>query len=323
MTLSYLQNCAVKLQRLLFIAVTISGLCAFNVHAQASIKSSKLSDNLYMLEGVNGFIGGNVAVSVGDDGLLLVDSLVDGRDKQLRQKLKEFGAGKMRYLLNTHWHGDHTGGNKALSSEAAIIAHDNVRHYMQHDQHNFFGERKASPAAAWPVLTFDSTMKVHFNGDTVKLIHYPNGHTGGDAVIYFKKAGVLHMGDTYFKDIFPFVDLTTGGSVLGLAKNIGEIIQSMPADTKVIPGHGSLATIDDLTRYHTMLLDSLAVVKKAMKQGKSLEQVQKQGLGAEFAVWGKGFIAEKDWITFVYQSIEKGQGKKLTHSHGHSGVHHH
>lgn len=293
------------------------------VQAQASVKSSKVTDNIYMLSGVNGFVGGNVAVSVGDDGVLLVDSLVSGRDKELLQALKDIGGGKMRYLLNTHWHGDHTGGNAALSERATVVAHDNVRHYLQHDQNNYFGERKASPAEAWPVLTFDSTMTVHFNDETVKLMHYPNGHTNGDAIVYFKKAGVLHMGDTYFKDIFPFVDLTTGGSVLGLARNIGEIIQSMPKDTIVIPGHGSLSNIEELKGYHQMLLNSIKVVKKAMKAGKSIEQLQKQGLGELFKPWTTGFIAEKDWIVFVYQSIEKSQGKKHHGGHGHSGVHHH
>lgn len=325
MIFSVFKNTQTKLQYALLFVVFIFSVLSINAHAQASIKSIKVSDNIYMLTGVNGFIGGNVAVSVGDDGMLLVDSLVSGRDKQLLEALKDIGDGKTRYLLNTHWHGDHTGGNAVLSERATIVAHDNVRHYLQHDQKNFFGERKASPEQAWPVLTFDSTMTVYFNDDTVKLMHYPHGHTNGDAVIYFKKAGVLHMGDTFFKDTFPFVDLTTGGNVLGLAKNIGEIIQSMPKDIKVIPGHGSLASIDDLKRYHQMLLDSITLVKKAIKAGKSIEQLQKQGLGDSFKPWSKGFIAEKDWIVFVYQSIEKSQGKKHDHGddHGHSGVHHH
>ena len=138
-----------------------------------------------------------------------------------------------------------------------------------------------------------------------------------------QNARFLHMGDTYFKDVFPFVDLTTGGSALGLAESIGKIIQSMPKDTKVIPGHGTLATMDDLQRYHAMLLESIKRVKTAIKQGKSLEQTIKQGLGKGLAAWGTGFIAEKDWITFVYQSIEQDQGKNLTHAHGSVGVHHH
>ena len=312
-----------KLGSGILLAALFINLMLVKVYAQASIKSTEVSKSIYMLEGVNGFIGGNVAVSVGDDGVLLVDSLVSGRDKQLLKTIKDIGGGKTRYLLNTHWHGDHTGGNGALSQQAVIVAHDNVRHYLQNDQKNFFGESKAKSSDAWPVLTFDSTMTVHFNNETIKLMHYPNGHTNGDAVVYFKQAGVLHMGDTYFKDTFPFVDLSTGGNVVGLAANIGKIIDKMPKDTKIIPGHGPLASIDELKRYHQMLLDSVKVVKKAMKAGKSIEQLQKQGLGAQFEPWSKGFIKEKDWIVFVYQSIEKNQGKKTAHQHGHSGVHHH
>jgi glyoxylase-like metal-dependent hydrolase (beta-lactamase superfamily II) len=291
-----------------------------SVLAETTLKISKIRNNVYMIEGVNGFVGGNVAVSIGEDGVLLVDSLVDGRTGQLNQTLSKLGATKTRYLLNTHWHGDHTGGNAKLSEQATIIAHDNVRKYLQQDNKNYFGESKAAPAAAWPVLTFDSQMTVHFNDDVIKLKHYPNGHTNGDAMVYFKKANVLHMGDEFFKGIFPFVDLSTGGSVVGLTANINRVIKQMPADVLIIPGHGTLANIEDLKVYRDMLEHSIKTVKAGIAAGMDLAAIQHKGLGQKMIVWSKGFIPEKDWIEFTYLSLQQQDGKS---GHSHGGKRHH
>lgn len=305
----------------LVIGIAATLFSTITVAQEVTLKATKLRGNVYMIEGVGGFAGGNVAASIGEDGILVVDSLVNGRTEQLTASLTKLAPkGKLKYLLNTHWHGDHSGGNAKLSAQVPVVAHDNVRKRLMHDQKNYFGASPAAPKEAWPVLTFSDSMTFHFNNETVELNHYPNGHTDGDSVIYFKDANVLHLGDDYFKGMYPFVDLTTGGSVLGLAKNIGKIIETMPEDVMIIPGHGALSTLAELKEYHKMLKASIKIVKKAIKDGKSLEQIQQQGLGKALAPFSKGFIPEKDWIGFTYNSIK---GKKVKHAHGAGGKHHH
>lgn len=309
------------MKQFLTVGLALLAISVTSVTAEVTLKTTKVRDNIYMIEGVNGFAGGNVAASVGTDGILVVDSLLNGKTEQLMESLAKLSDTKTppRYLLNTHWHGDHTGGNAALSGETPVIAHDNVRKRMMKDQKNYFGASPASPQAAWPVLTFNDQMTLYFNDEVVKLKHYPTGHTDGDSMIYFVKANVLHMGDEYFKGIYPFVDLTTGGSVVGLARNIAKVLNEMPKDVLIIPGHGTLSNLTELKAYHQMLETSIKVVKQGIKQGLSLADIQKKGLGEALASWGKGFIPEKDWISFTHGSITQ----QFSHSHGSSKTHHH
>ena len=208
--------------------------------SQVQMKATKVSGNVYMLEGA----GGNIGVSVGPDGILIVDDQFAPLADKIRASLKELGQGKLRFILNTHWHGDHTGGNVAFGPEAPIIAHDNVRKRMAAEQKSEFfkSTTPASPKEALPVITFDQTLTVHFNGEEIRAIHFPHGHTDGDSVVFFTSSNVVHLGDNFFAGRFPFVDLESGGSVEGLAKNIGEIIAKIPEGAKLIPGHGPLST---------------------------------------------------------------------------------
>lgn len=303
------------------VVLPILALSAMAVNAnQMKLSSAQVRGNVYMIQGA----GGNVAASIGNDGIVVVDSFVKGVTTKLIEQLTTLQPkGELKYLLNTHWHGDHTGGNAVLSKQVPVIAHDNVRPRLMVDQKNYFGAKPAAPKEAWPVLTFNDAMTVHFNGETIKLQHYPNGHTDGDSVIYFAKANVLHMGDNYFQGMFPFVDLTTGGSVVGLAQNIGKIIQSMPKDVLIIPGHGKLSNINELKAYHQMLKTSINVVEQGIKQGLTFEQIQQKGLGESVSEYAKGFIPEKDWIAFTYDSIKAQMGLKTAHSHGGRAHHHH
>jgi cyclase len=211
--------------------------------------------------------------------------------------------GKLRYILNTHWHGDHTGGNSKLGKNATIIAHKNVRKRLMKKQKNFFGKSPVQPKSAWPVITFDYSLTVHFNGETIKMSHYPHGHTDGDGVVYFKKSNVLHMGDHFFNGIFPFVDLNSGGNVLSYARNVGAIIRKMPRNVIIIPGHGALSNLKELKVFHRMLIGTIQHVRKRMLAGKSLRTMQKEGLPKKWKSWGKGFIKEKVWIRFIQTSI--------------------
>jgi glyoxylase-like metal-dependent hydrolase (beta-lactamase superfamily II) len=269
--------------------------------SKVQIKSTKIAGNVYMLEGA----GGNIGVSVGPDGILIVDDQFAPLADKIRASLKTLGQGKLRFILNTHWHGDHTGSNAAFGPEATIVAHDNVRKRMSSEQRSEFfkSTTPASPKEALPVITFDQSLTVHFNGEEIRAIHFPNGHTDGDSVIFFTSSKVVHLGDDFFAGRFPFVDLESGGSVEGLTKNIGELITRIPADAKLIPGHGPISTLDDLKAYHRMLVETTAIVRDKIAAKKTLDQIKSEGLPAEWNSWGTGFIKTDLWLEIVYRSL--------------------
>lgn len=289
-----------------FLLLTVSLLFAISAHAQTDfskveIKATKVAGNVYMLEGA----GGNIGVSVGDDGLLIVDDQFAPLADKIRAALKGLADKKLRFILNTHWHGDHTGGNVSFGPEATIIAHDNVRKRLATEQKStvFNSTTPASPKEALPVITFDNSLSVHFNGEDIRAIHYPQGHTDGDSVIFFSASNVVHLGDDFFAGRFPFVDLESGGTVEGLTRNIGEIIGKIPAGAKLIPGHGPISTIDDLKSYHRMLQQTSEIVRGKIAAGKTLDQIKTEGLPAEWEPWGTGFIKTDRWVETIYKSL--------------------
>ncbi len=271
-------------------------------YSKVEIKSTKVGGNVYMLEGA----GGNIGVSVGPDGLLIVDDQFAPLADRIKAALKTLGEGKLKFVLNTHWHGDHTGGNAAFGADAPIIAHDNVRKRLSTEQRlELFKETvPPSPKEALPVITFDQSLSVHFNGEEIRVIHFPHGHTDGDSVIFFSNSNVVHMGDDFFAGRFPFVDLDSGGSVEGLIKNIAEIIPKLPTGVKLIPGHGPISTVDDLKAYQRMLVETSNIVRKEMAAGKTLEQIKQAGLPDEWKSWGSGFIKTEVWLEIVYNSFK-------------------
>jgi len=289
-----------------FLLLTVVLLFAVSAHAQTDfskveIKATKVAGNVYMLQGS----GGNIGVSVGDDGLLIVDDQFAPLADKIRAALKGLADKKLRFILNTHWHGDHTGGNVAFGPEATIIAHDNVRKRLATEQKStvFNSTTPASPKEALPVITFNDSLSVHFNGEDIRAIHFPHGHTDGDSVIFFSASNVVHLGDDFFAGRFPFVDLESGGSVEGLVKNIGELIGKIPADAKLIPGHGPISTLDDLKSYHRMLQQTTEIVRGKIAAGKTLDQIKTEGLPAEWAPWGAGFIKTDRWVETIYKSL--------------------
>ena len=269
--------------------------------SKVEIKVTKVAGSVYMLEGA----GGNIGVSVGSDGILIVDDQFAPLAEKIRAALKTLGQGKLRFVLNTHWHGDHTGGNAQFATEAAIIAHDNVRKRLATDQRIFGQKVPASPKEALPVVTFDKSLAVHFNGEEIRAIHFPHGHTDGDSVIFFTASNVVHMGDDFFAGAFPFVDIENGGDVVNLAKNVGEIIGRLPNGVKIIPGHGPLSTVEDLKLYHRMLLETIETVRKQAEAGKTLEQIKAAGLPETWKSWGNGFIKTDQWIELIHRSLKK------------------
>ena len=282
---------------LLLFAISVTAQTDFS---KVEIKVTKVAGNVYMLEGA----GGNIGVSVGDDGILIVDDQFAPLADKIRAALKGIADKKLRFILNTHWHGDHTGGNAAFGPEAPVIAHDNVRKRMAVEQKSEFFKRTtpASPKEALPVITFNQNLTVYFNGEEIRAIHFPQGHTDGDSVIFFVSSNVVHLGDDFFAGRFPFVDLESGGSVEGLTKNIGEIITKIPAGAKLIPGHGPLSGIEDLMNYHNMLVTTSDIVRKKIAEKKTLEQIKSEGLPDTWKSWGTGFIKTEMWLETIYRS---------------------
>lgn len=262
------------------------------------VKTTKISGNVYLLQGR----GGNIGALVGPEGILIVDDDYKEVSEKLAAALKELGSEKPRFIFNTHWHGDHSQGNLFFGKDSIIIAHTNVRKRVSQVNKIFGQEVQPYPVHAWPMITYSESMSVHFNGEEVRAVHYPNGHTDGDTVIFFVKSNVVHLGDDFFVGRFPFVDLDNGGSVEGLINNIASLIAKIPADAKLIPGHGPISTIADLKTYHQALIESSNIVREAMKNKKTLDEIKKAGLPEKFKEFGSGFIKTDAWIETVYRS---------------------
>ncbi|HXO30040.1 MAG TPA: MBL fold metallo-hydrolase [Thermoanaerobaculia bacterium] len=283
--------------------------------SKVEIKVTPVAGKVYMLEGA----GGNIGASVGEDGILLVDDQFEPLAPKIRaavQGIAGGGGGKIKFVINTHWHGDHTGGNKVFGLEAPIIAQANVRRRLSTEQSVLGNKVPPSPKQALPVITFDQAVSVHWNGEEIKVVHFPHGHTDGDSVVFFTGSNVVHMGDDFFAGQFPFVDLGSGGSVQGLIDDVAKALTLVPADAKVIPGHGPLSTRADLERFHAMLVASTDVVRRRMHAGESLEKIQAEGLPAELAPWGKGFVDTKTWILTIHDSLAKDAAPGAPAGHG-------
>jgi glyoxylase-like metal-dependent hydrolase (beta-lactamase superfamily II) len=272
-----------------------------------TLKITYVSGNIYMLEGMGGFVGGNIGVSAGEDGILLIDTQFVPMSDKIRTAVEGLGDDDtIRYILNPHWHRDHSNGNTAFASDTTtIIAHSNVRKRLMTSNKTMFGSVAPLAKEGWPLITFDTSLTLHFNNETITALHYPNGHTDGDTVIFFNKSNVLHMGDLFFVNVFPFIDLDNGGNVLNYTKNVAAILAKIPDDVKIIAGHGPLADKDDLRAFHTMLKNSTQFVQDKIDRGLSLNTIQEQGLPTEFESWENGFIDAETWIGLIYGSIKQ------------------
>jgi len=283
--------------------------------SKVEIKRSELAPHLYLLQGA----GGNIAAATGDEGVLLVDSQFAPLAPKISAALK--GAGVLqpvRFIINTHYHFDHTDGNLPWQQAGAIvIAQDNLRARLASG--GIIGNggsisREVKPVApgALPIVTYEQQLTVHLNGEDVRVHHYPHAHTDGDSVVFFPHAGVVHMGDIYVRYGFPFIDTNGGGTVQGMLAACEDVVKSVPPDTKVIPGHGEVATIADLREYTKMLADTSALVAKAVKSGKTLKQMQEQKLlGAWSAQYSppKAFVDTDAFTQSLYNSYVKGAAR--------------
>ena len=272
---------------------------AFAQFDDVEIKVTPVAGNIYMLVGA----GGNIGVSVGEDGILMIDDQFRPLAEKIQTALSNFNKGDLKFVLNTHVHGDHVGGNTFFGEHATIIAQDNVRKRMIEDFNN--KDEKAQGKQAWPVITFENSVSVHFNYEEIKVIHLPAGHTDGDAVIYFTKSNVVHTGDLMFSGLFPFVDLESGGTVDGYIADVTEIISNINDSTLIIPGHGPLSKLSDYKTFQNMLLTTTKIVRDYVAEGKTLDEIIALGLGDQWKDWSWSFISTERWITTIYNDTKK------------------
>ncbi len=249
---------------------------------------------------------GNVGVVADPAGIFMIDAMEEEMAGKLRAALKSLpGGGRVRVLVNTHWHWDHVNGNKAFGPAAVIVAHENTRALNAADQPRFGDTIKALPRDALPVLTYSDRMAAHAGGLDLRLVHYPHAHTGGDTVVFLDALKIVHTGDMFFNGMFPYLDVPSGGDVVNWARQLDAILDGLPEDVRIIPGHGPLAGKGELEAFRDMLADSAELVRGRMEQGMSLEEIQAAGMPDRFGPWTKGFMPVPGWLELVYESLEK------------------
>jgi glyoxylase-like metal-dependent hydrolase (beta-lactamase superfamily II) len=275
--------------------------------SKIELKTTPLGPGVAMLEGVGGFAGGNVAVSYGADGTVIVDDQFAPMVPKIGAAVRALSDAPIRFVINTHWHPDHTGGNEPLRGEGSVIfAHENVRKRMSIDQFSKIMNRStpAAPAAALPVVTFTDGITLNWNGETIRVEHTAPAHTDGDSHIWFEKANAVHMGDTFVNGFFPFIDLESGGKVAGFIASADRVLARANDQTKIVPGHGPLATRVDLTRFRDMLADVKKRVEKGIQSKKTLEQfVASKPLADLDAEWGDGFMKTDQFVSIVWTDL--------------------
>jgi glyoxylase-like metal-dependent hydrolase (beta-lactamase superfamily II) len=286
--------------------------------SKVEIKVSKVSGNIYMLRGA----GGNIAASVGEDGIVIVDDQFAPLADKIQSALKGIGVTDkpVRFVINTHYHGDHTGGNAPFAnSGSTVIAQDNVRKRLASGGTAGNGgsikmEAKPADKAALPIITFEHDVTVHLNGEDIRALHFPAGHTDGDAVIFFPKNNVVHMGDDFVRYGFPFIDVASGGSVQGMTAAMEKVANELPKDVKVIPGHGDLSTLDDVRAFVQMLKETTAAAQKAITEHKTVDQMKQEKILEPWKKWSGEFISSDQFIETLYNSLTNHPGDFLKHN---------
>ena len=286
--------------------------------SKVQIKVTKVSGNIYMLEGE----GGNIAASVGEDGIVIVDDQFAPLADKIQAALKGLGITDkpVRFVINTHYHGDHAGGNVPFAnSGSTVIAQDNVRKRLENGGAAGNGgsikmDVKPAEKAALPIITFEHDVTVHLNGEDIRALHFPSGHTDGDSIIFFPKNNVVHMGDDFVRYGFPFIDVASGGSVQGMIDAMEKATAQLPADVKVIPGHGALSNLDDVRAFTKMLKETSTVVQKALDDHKTLDQMKQEKILTPWKKFSGEFVNEDAFIETLYNSLTGHKGEFLKHN---------
>lgn len=286
----------------LILLLSASAAAAQGMEA-VEIKTEKLSDSVYMLVGR----GGNIGLSAGEDTVFMIDDQYAPLTEKIKAAVSAVSDKPIQFILNTHYHGDHVGGNEALGEAGSVIvAHENVRARLSTEQFMEFFDRKvpALPKAALPVITFTRDVTFHLNGEEIRVFHVEHAHTDGDAIIHFVNANIVHMGDVYFEGMYPFVDISGGGSIDGLIAAVKHVLAMADDKTKIIPGHGPLTDKAGMTAYYDMLSGIRDRTAKLKAEGKSLEEAQAARPTESFdEKWGQGFIKPDQFVELVYTSL--------------------
>jgi len=265
--------------------------------------AAPLSSTVTMIKGR----GGNIAVSSGEDGVFIIDDQLKPLTDQLLASISKVSEQPIRFVINTHYHGDHVGGNETLGGAGSvIIAHDNIRQRMTSDQFsNFFNENTpAWPEDSLPVVTFNDQVTLHLNGEAVTVTHVPRGHTDGDSIVHFPDSNVLHMGDIFFNGLYPYIDLDGGGTIQGMIAAVELGIGMADDETQIIPGHGPVGDLNSMREYHAFLTKARDNVQALIEQGMSLEQAIEAKPTAEWdEILGKVWITPEQLVIFIYNSL--------------------
>lgn len=288
-----------------------------------NVQSTEVAPGIYMLAGVNGFIGGNIGLLTGDEATIMIDDSMPPFLDKLRKSVADVAGKPVDFLINTHVHGDHTGNNEALgkgheNGKTHIVAHENLRHHMVTKGVQGPKGMVPAPASALPVMTFSDQMTFHFNNQPATVFHVPKAHTDGDAVIHFSEANVIHTGDTFFNGLFPYIDLDSGGSVEGYIHAQLKIISMANNETKIIPGHGPLANKADLQKAVDMLIESKQLIQKAINDGQNLDQILKANpLQKYHDDWNWGFITTERMATQLFNDLSHKKAHASGDGHQH------
>lgn len=268
-----------------------------------NIETINVGSGIYMLMGQ----GGNIGVSVGEDGVIMIDDQFAPLTAKIKAAVAKISDKPIRFVINTHWHFDHTGGNENLGKEdVVIVAHDNVRERMTKDNFIKAFNKKvpASPKNALPVITFNDTMSFHLNGLEIQVTHQSNAHTDGDSIIFFKMANVIHMGDTFFNGFYPFIDVSSNGNINGMIRTAELILAIVDDKTRIIPGHGPLGDKKALEKYRDMLVTVRSRMQKLIEQGKTLEEIIAMKPNVDLdETWGKGFLNPEAFLKILHSSV--------------------
>ncbi|RKF03644.1 glyoxylase-like metal-dependent hydrolase (beta-lactamase superfamily II) [Tenacibaculum lutimaris] len=290
-----------KALQLIFIIFFFSSLNLTSQEKEVKITVEKLTDRVYVLKGQ----GGNIGLFIGDDCVFMIDDQFAPLSKKIQAAIKTITDKPVTYLINTHWHGDHTGGNANFQKEGAIIvSHENVRKRMSVDQIVRGEKRLASPEEALPVITFSEDMQFYMNKEPILITHVHNAHTDGDVLVYFVNSNVLHVGDAYFQGKFPYIDIDSGGSIDGYIKGIKTIMRITDTTTKIIPGHGKVTTKEELKEYLEMLEDLKTQIFKEIEKGASLKDVKNNAKITEKYKGYNGWITEDKIKEAIYKSLK-------------------
>src|ERR1700690_3712879 len=272
--------------------------------SKVQMKVTRVAGSVYMLEGS----GGNIGASVGDDGIVIVDDQYAPLADKIQDALKGITDKPVRFIINTHYHPDHTGGNAYFQKQAPIIAQDNVRKRLESGGGGGNGgsihmDLNPAPHEALPIITFDHDVTVHLNGEDIRALYFPAGHTDGDSIIFFPHSNVVHMGDDFVTYGFPFIDVESGGSINGMIDAVHQVIAQLPPDVKVIPGHGPVSSLDDVRTYLAMLKETRDAVQNALKQGKTLDQMKQAKLLEPWKKYSGDFVNQDVFLETVYNSL--------------------